>query len=577
MLPAHWTSRIDSPQGEAQVEVLVQHYGLAELLARILVGRGISAEHGATFLQPRLKHALPDPLHLHDMNHAATRIADAIEQKETIALFGDYDVDGATSSALMARYLEYFGCAPIVYIPDRMKEGYGPNAAAFELLLGQGVSLIITLDCGTVSYEPITQASDAGSDVIVIDHHMAQAKLPDAFAVINPNRLDQDSDCGHLAAVGVAFLTLVAVNRELKKRGKTDVPDLLESLDLVALGTICDVVALTGLNRAFVSQGLKVMAARNNLGCATLSDIAQINEPPNTYHVGFLLGPRINAGGRVGASYLGSQLLRSNDAQECEQIARTLDTHNRERQVIEQMVREQAEAQAESQVNQPCISVASQGWHEGVIGIVAGRLKERYDRPAMVISMSQEGIAKGSARSVPGADIGAAITAAKQSGLLLAGGGHAMAAGFSLELPQLSNFNHFMTERLAAQVSDYHAGRKYTYDAIVTCGALSLDSLEVLAKAEPFGMGNPSPRFVLSDVELRYVDRMKEAHLRLTIADSTGCAKAVCFNCVGEILGDRLERARGAHVALAGQLKRNRWQGRDSAQFIIDEAHELSH
>jgi single-stranded-DNA-specific exonuclease len=580
--------RITDAMQEREALAMSQQLGLPEVLTRTLVGRGVGLDDAPDFLAPSLKAAMPDPSHLLDMDKSTARLCQAIESGETIAVFGDYDVDGATSSALLKRYFAALGIDILIYIPDRMKEGYGPNIAAFENLKAQGAKLIITVDCGTVSYDPIAAIAQQGVDVIVIDHHMALPELPKACAVINPNRIDQDSDCGHLAAVGVVFLVLVALNRELRARrhedsspnamrsAKNDEVNLLPFLDMVALGTVCDVVSLTGLNRAFVAQGLKVMAQRQNMGLNALSDIARLDEAPNAYHAGFLLGPRINAGGRVGAAELGSRLLSSHHKDECADIAQRLDGFNNERKAIEASVQEAAETLAESQANQPCIIVAQHGWHEGVIGIVAGRLKEAYSRPAMVIALSEDGTGKGSARSVSGADMGAAITSAKLEGLLIAGGGHAMAAGFSLKADKLDAFIDYMNSKLESAVADYQQGRAYHYDALLSAGGANLSLLNAIDKAGPFGMGNPAPRFVVPSARIYDVARMKDKHLRLALGDADGGKarlKAVCFNCVGTPLGDALEyHHKKQAITLAGQLKRNRWQGYESAQFIIDDA-----
>jgi len=551
------------------VAALVQQYNLPELLARIIVGRGIVPEEAHGWLQPRIRTSMPDPRLLKDIDKAVARILRAIEAQEKVAIFGDYDVDGATSTALLVRYLKQFALEPIVYIPDRVKEGYGPSLTAFESLESQGVSLIITVDCGTVAFDAIDTIAERNCDVIVVDHHIAQPQLPNAVAVVNPNRLDDDSACGNLAAVGVTWMLLTAINSALRDVTKKPLPDLLQFLDLVALGTICDVVTLKGLNRALVAQGMRVMNEQRNIGLRALCTISRLDEAPNPYHAGFLLGPRINAGGRVGAAGLGSELLCSDDPLFCQQAAETLDRYNGERQAIEQMVREEAERMAECQSNLPAICVANPGWHEGVIGIVAGRLKELYDRPALVMSINGD-TAKGSARSVPGVDIGAAVTAARQMGILTAGGGHAMAAGFSLPVQAIPAFETFLHQRLEGAVSDYQSGRQILYDAEVHVGALTLDTFALMAQGEPYGMGNPAPRLALRQVDIRYCERMKDAHLRLTLSQGSATARAVAFQAVGQPLGEVLEQRKPVH--LVGQLKRNRWQGVDSAQFIISEA-----
>lgn len=575
-----WHPRITSPQQERMAQALAQQHGMPELLARVLAGREVTTDDVDDFLNPTLKRLMPDPAHLHDMDKTVARLIRAIENKEIIAVFGDYDVDGATSTALLARYFAALGINILTYIPDRMKEGYGPNREAFDLLRAQEAKVIVTVDCGTTSYEPIAFAAQHGIDVLVVDHHTAQAQLPQAYAVVNPNRIDQDSPCGHLAAVGVVFMLVVAMNRALRDSGyftQHDLPEpnLLQWLDLVALGTVCDVVSLTGLNRAFVAQGLKVMAQRGNPGIAALSDVARMDDAPGVYHAGFLIGPRINAGGRVGESGLGSRLLTLNDAETCRIIAQQLDEYNAERQAIESSVLDAALLQAESQANQPCIIVASQGWHEGVIGIVAGRIKEKYDRPAAVIRIA-DGMGKGSARSVSGADMGAAIISARELGLLTAGGGHAMAAGFSLDMTQFDAFCDYMLARLAPAVERYSDTRAWKYDGLVSVEALTTDLIDRLESAGPFGMGNPGPKLVVPNARILVCDRMKDKHLRVILTDRSSRRRvtAVTFNSVGSPLGDILERSVGHTVHLAGNLRRNRFNGQESAQFFIEDAAE---
>jgi single-stranded-DNA-specific exonuclease len=570
--------RIATAQASRAAQAMAQQLALPLPLAELLAGRGIGIDEAEAFLNPSLKASLPDPSHLLDMDKAVQRIVRALETGETIAVFGDYDVDGATSSALLQRYFAALGVPILVYIPDRMKEGYGPNLAAFEQLKAQGASVIITVDCGIVAYDPIAAIAQQGVDVIILDHHQALPRLPDAVAVINPNRIDQDSECGHLAAVGVVFLFLVALNRALKERQtvgtKLPLPDLLNFLDLVALGTVCDVVSLHGINRAFVAQGLKVMMQRRNAGLTALADVAQLDEAPTAYHAGFLLGPRINAGGRVGAAGLGARLLASDNRGECSSIAAALDGYNRERQAIEAMVLEEAMAQAESQANMPCIIVAKQGWHEGVIGIVAGRIKETYNRPSAVITWDEAGNGKGSARSVAGADMGAAIASACLAGHLQKGGGHAMAAGFSLSHAQWEGFCAFLNATLSQAVSDYQLGRTVRYDALISVSGATLGLVDALERAAPFGMGNPAPRLLITGAQMVECSRLKEIHLRATLADASGGKarlKAMAFKAANTALGDALERAGRQPISLLGQLKRNRWQGYESAQFIIDD------
>lgn len=570
-----WASRIEDAEAERYVQALVQQYYVPDIVARVIIGRGVAIEEAQDYLHPTLKSLLPDPSHLLDVDKAVARLVKAIHVGEKIAIFGDYDVDGATSSALFKRYFAALGQELFIYIPDRMKEGYGPNLAAFESLKAQGASVIVTVDCGTVSFDPIEAIGTQGVDVIVVDHHMAQARLPSACAVVNPNRIDQDSPCGHMAAVGVSFLVLVALNRALREEGYFNdrpEPNLMQWLDLVALGTVCDVVALKGVNRALVSQGLKVMAGRSNAGIRALCDIARMDEPPSTYHAGFLIGPRINAGGRVGESELGSTILSSDDAMLCAQIAVKLDQYNAERQAIEACVLEQAMEQADKQANQSIIMVASDGWHEGVIGIVAGRLKEAFQRPAAVISI-RDGVGKASARSVSGADIGATVASAKEEGLLLAGGGHAMAAGFSFSIDKLEALHGYLDKRLSPAVSQYALKRNWLYDALVSVDGLTLHLLDQLDQAGPFGMGNPGPKLVIANARVIRCDRMKDKHLRVIVSDASSrrSTTAVTFNSVGTAMGDLLESSVGKQLHLAGTAKRNRWNGQESVQFMIDD------
>lgn len=571
----YWTPRIEDTAAERSVMALAQQHGMAEMAARVLVGRGVMPEQIHDVMYPTLKAWLPDPAHLHDIQPAIERLAKAIALHEHMAVFGDYDVDGATSSALLKRYCTMLGQKLTLYIPDRTKEGYGPNLAAFELLASQGVTLIITVDCGTLSYEPIAAMQARGVDVIVIDHHQAQPQLPKARAIINPNRIDQDSPCQHLAAVGVTFLVLVALNRHLRETGyfadKTE-PDLLQWLDLVALGTVCDVMPITGLNRAFVAQGLKVIAQRRNPGIAAIADVARLDEAAGAYHLGFLIGPRINAGGRVGESALGSQILSQDEAEECAMMAQRLDRYNAERQAIEASVLDEAQQQAAAQQNAPCIAVYAEGWHEGVIGIVAGRLKEQFQRPALVMS-SSDGKVKGSARSVPGVDIGAAIAAATQLGLILGGGGHMMAAGFSLTTQQIDGFVAFLQERLASQVARYELGRTWRYDGVLAVSAVTMALHEQLEQLGPYGMGFPGPRFIIADATITRADVMKEKHLRLYLVDSSSSKTltAVAFNAVGQPLGDAVLSHIGKPLHVAGSIRSNWWNGRASVQWMLED------
>lgn len=579
--------------GDARrVLAAAQQHGISELLAGVVIGRGVALEDIEKFLNPTLRDYLPDPFHLRDMDTAVARILRAMEQGEPIAIFGDYDVDGATSTALLMEYFVAFGIRATPYIPDRMTEGYGPTLAAFETLITQGAKLILTVDCGTVAHEPIAYAQGCGVDVVVLDHHASSGALPPAHAIVNPNRVDETSPLRGLAAVGVTFLLLVALNARMKGvtshqppvankkeaplatgnwRLVTPLPNLLSLLDLVALGTVADVMPLTGLNRAFVAQGLKVMAQRRRLGLSLLSDIARMDEAPNTYHLGFLLGPRINAGGRVGKSGLGVELLTAADPEAARGIAATLDLHNQERQAIEADVLEQARAKAATQANLPVILVAGEGWHAGVIGIVAARLKEQFHRPALVVAL-EAGEGKGSGRSVTGVDMGATIQAAVAEGLLPKGGGHAMAAGFSVEAGKVEALHQFLIARMAAGVAAYAESRTMPYDGLLSVSGANLETLEDISRAGPFGMGNPSPRFVIPRARIAHVAVMKEKHLRVKLADDSGNGRlsAVAFSAVGTKLGEWLSHEKTLN--LLGELKVNRWQGQESAQFMIEDA-----
>lgn len=552
---------------------LSQRHGLPEIVGRVLAARGVSLDAAPQFLNPTLRNLLPDPSRLRDMDAAASRLARAITAGELIAVFGDYDVDGATSAALLSRFISSVGGRVTAYIPDRKREGYGPNIPALAGLKEQGVSLVVTVDCGTLAFEALNAAKNIGLEVIVVDHHEAEVKLPAALAVINPNRLDETGGFGELAAVGVAFLLVVAVNRALRSQGWYDSraePDLMNWLDIVALGTICDVVPLTGLNRALVVQGLKVLGGRGNRGLAALCDVARVESKPGTYHAGFLLGPRINAGGRVGKSDLGYRLLTSEDPEECRRIAVILDSLNSERRQIESEVLASAEAQTEGD-RSPVVVAAGEGWHVGVIGIVASRLKERFGRPACVIGL-ENGLGKGSARSIPGIDLGAAIIAARQKGLLVNGGGHAMAAGFTIERDKIDPLREFLAKRLGGQAE----GPSLGLDGALSADAATLDLAGELARIGPFGAGNSEPRFAFPNVRLASAEIVGE-HVRCSLAGpggnfGGGNLKAMAFRAAHTALGEGLLRSRGTRLHIAGRIAADEWQGRKSICLFIDDA-----
>ncbi len=556
-----------------------QRLGVPEIVGRILAARHIGLDQAESYLNPTLKDLLPDPDHLKGMGDAVERLARAVRQNEGIAIFGDYDVDGATSSALLKRLLDAVGGRCRVYIPDRLKEGYGPNQAALLKLRDEGASVVVTVDCGTTSFEPLQAARDAGLDVIVVDHHEAEAGLPAALAVINPKRLDETSPHGDLAAVGVTFLLAVALNRKLRQSGwyaDRPEPNLMGWLDIVALGTICDVVPLHGLNRALVTQGLKIMARRGNAGLAALADVAGIDEPPGAYHAGYILGPRINAGGRVGESDLGTRLLTSDDRAEAGDLAGRLDVLNRERQDIEAAVLEQAMAQAKADQpgSRPCVIVVGEGWHPGVVGIVASRLKDQFHRPSLVISLDGD-TGTGSGRSVGGVDLGSAIIAARQSGLLLKGGGHAMAAGLTVDRDKVDDLKAFLNDRLSPQMADLPAVRALHIDAGVKVGGADLALAQILESVGPYGAGNSEPRFAIASARIAHADAIgkDQSHLRLTVTDESGSKlKAIAFRAVETDMGQALLHHGGAPFHLAGKLRVNTWQGRSTPQLLLDDA-----
>ncbi len=564
------------PCDERMTLAVAQSHGLPDLAARILVSRGIGIDTAAGYLAPTLRDLLPNPSDLRDMDKAAARIAQAVMSGERIALFADYDVDGATSSALLLRFLRAVGSDALLYVPDRILEGYGPNAAAFGILAGQGAKLVITLDCGITAHEPLEAARDAGLEVIVVDHHKADVVLPEALAVINPNRLDESGALGHLAAVGVTFLTLIAVNRALRLavwyKGKAE-PDLRQWLDLVALGTVADVVPLTGLNRAFVLQGLKIMGQRNNAGLAALADVAMITESPSAYHLGFIFGPRVNAGGRVGQADSGARLLSTEDSIEARKLALILDGHNIDRKSIEAKTLEAALAQVEAggQVETARILVvAGQGWHPGVIGIVAARLVERYHRPVCVIAVN-DGVGKGSGRSIAGIDLGAAVIAAKAAGLLTAGGGHAMAAGFTVAENRIKLLAAFLEARIAD--GSARVDPVLPIDGILACGGATVALAETIERLGPFGSGNAEPRFALTDARIVKADIVGASHVRCIVTDSGGGkVKAIAFRATETPLGRLLLNSGNTAIALAGKVKIDRWNGETRVQFQIEDA-----
>jgi single-stranded-DNA-specific exonuclease len=562
------------PEGQAIAARLV----LPEIVGRLLAQRGIDHDEAPGFLTARLRDQLPDPSHLRDMEVAVARLVRAVVDVETIAVFGDYDVDGATSAALLARFFAAVGGRTRIYVPDRLREGYGPNTPALSRLRAEGVRIVVTVDCGTNAHAPLAGAAAAGLEVIVVDHHVAEPLLPRAAAIVNPNRLDEESPHGTLAAVGVAFLLVVAVNRALRQAGwyveeRTE-PDLMGWLDLVALGTVCDVVPLVGLNRAFVAQGIKVARRSANPGLAALAEVAGVNEPIDAYHLGFVLGPRVNAGGRVGAADLGARLLTTDDSTLAADLARRLDAYNSERRDIEARTLEAAVLKVESAVQSPVlVFAAAEDWHPGVIGIVAARLKERYERPACVVALG-DGVGRGSGRSIAGLPLGPAVIAARQAGLLINGGGHAMAAGFTVTLEKLDALREFLVERLGEGLDQERLVPELRVDGALTLGAAQAGLICHIERLAPFGAGNPEPRFALTGVRVAHAEVVGSGHLRCTLADplDTARLRAIAFRAAGTPLGQFLAETRGITIHIAGHLRRDNWLGGDAVQLSIDDA-----
>ncbi|MGI9419773.1 MAG: single-stranded-DNA-specific exonuclease RecJ [Geminicoccaceae bacterium] len=555
---------------------LSQRFDLPEIVGRILNARDIGIDEAPAFLEPRLRDLLPDPSHLIGMDEATARLADAIEDGEPIGIIADYDVDGATSCALLTRHLRALGASVHFDVPDRLEEGYGPNPKAFARLEGQGCRLVVVLDAGTTAFEPLEQAAADGHEVIVVDHHVAEESLPEALAVINPNRQDQKSPLGDLAAVGVTFMLSVALNRTLRQRERrvaADV-DLRQWLDLVALGTVCDLVPLTGLNRALVAQGIQVAAKRVNPGLKALASAAKLDEAPGAGKFGFVLGPRINAGGRTGQSGLGARLLTDDDQTAAATIAAQLDALNYERRRIEKDVLASAERELQPVLADASVLVAAgEGWSPGVVGVVASRLVERYHRPAIVIGL-EDGVGKGSGRSIKGFDLGGAVIAARQEGLLTKGGGHPMAAGLTIDADRIDALRTFLTERMTSAFGPgLPPPAELLLDADLEVQSLTAGLGDALDRLAPFGRGNPEPRLLVRNATLQGVRRIGDNHLDAWLADPSGARiRAVAFRIADQPLGVALQSTGDKPLHLAGRLKIDSWQGRRRPSFQIDDA-----
>ena len=575
-----WRDRLDQ-RGSARALAIAQQHGVPELLARILAGRGVEVDEVASFLDPTVRALMPDPDAITQMPVAARRLADAVTGSETVAIFGDYDVDGATAAAVLGRYLRHCRLAPVIHIPDRLFEGYGPNSEAIASLAARGASLLVTVDCGTTSHEPLLEARRLGLDTIVIDHHQADERLPAALALINPNRLDDLSKLGQLAAVGLVFMTVVAVNRELRRRGfwssERPEPDLLGYLDLVALGTVADVVPLNGLNRAFVAKGLLALRRRENPGLTALMDVARLGGPPEPRHLGFLLGPRINAGGRIGRATLGVDLLMQDDPSECAGIAAELDRLNRERQSIEIAMVAEAEAEALAALGAEetgaVVVTAAEGWHPGIVGLVAARLKERFERPAFAIALDPGGIGTGSGRSITGVDLGRVVRQAVSEGILIKGGGHAMAAGVTLRKDALGALRAFLEHALGAAVELARREDSLLIDGAVTAAAANPETVATIGRAGPFGAGSPEPVIALPAHTLIYAEPVGHAHMRARLRAGDGSIlEAIAFRAAGQKLGNALVKWRGRSMHAAGTLCLDRWNGVERVQMRLVDA-----
>jgi single-stranded-DNA-specific exonuclease len=572
-----WRDRLDA-RGTARALAITQRHQLPEMLARVLAGRGVEIDAVPEFLDPTVRKLLPDPFTLTDMQVATKRIADAAMKGERVAIFGDYDVDGATSAALLAWHLRHAGLDPLIHIPDRLFEGYGPNTEAVRALAAKGATLLITVDCGTSSLEPLAEARRLGQDVVVIDHHQCGDELPLTTALVNPNRLDDLSGLGQLAAVGLVFVTLVAVNRELRQRGfwtdERPEPDLLSVLHHVALGTVADVAPLTGLNRALVAKGLIALRRRDHVGHTALMDVSRLSGPPEAWHLGFMLGPRINAGGRIGRADLGVQLLLESDPTEAMRLASELDRLNTERRQIEQAAEAQAEAEAIAALGLEdkgsVIVTASEGWHPGVVGLVASRLREKFSRPVFAIALEPGGLGTGSGRSIGGVDLGKAVRQAVHDGLLVKGGGHAMAAGVTLRKERLAEFRAYIESALADSVAKSRHADELLIDGAATARAVTPEFVRTLERAGPFGSGNPEPLIALPAHELVYADEVGQAHLRVRFKSGDGAlVNGVAFRSVGQKLGRALTENRGQTLHVAGYLAIDRWQGAERVQFRV--------
>ena len=559
-----------------EIKFIKENFFLDEIVAKLLSIRKIKREEINFFLNPSIKNSLPNPYSLNDMQKAIDRTISCIVSNEKVGIFGDYDVDGATSTAILGNYFRSLNLPYEIYIPDRQKEGFGPNEKGFDYLIENGSKLIFTVDCGTLSYLPIEYANTKKIDVIVIDHHQSEINLPKAHSIVNPNRFDDRSDLNYLCAAGVCFMFLVALNKRLRENNwfinkSINEPDLLNFLDLVSLGTICDVVPLINLNRAFVNQGLKVVNQKKNLGLKTLIEISEIENNLTTYHLGYVLGPRINAGGRVGKSTHGAKLLLNNDSKDAFKISSELNNYNKERQLLEKELLKDIMDKDYGLTDEPVIVLHGENWHEGIIGIIAARIKEKYNKPTFIIS-TKSGLGKGSARSIYGFDIGTAVIAAVQNKILVRGGGHKMAAGFTLDTDKISEFKNFLIRKFKSININLESKKNIFYDTEISPSAINIDFYDKINVLSPFGSGNPEPKFVIKNVRPVNSKIVGEKHIKSVFEGSDSSVfKTITFNCVDNELGSYLLKKNIKNFNILGKLSLNEWRGQKNVEFIIDD------
>ena len=561
---------------QEKILFLKDNFLLDEITAKLLVLRNIQNKDINNFLNPSIKNFLPNPNSLIDMEKSSIRTFEAIDKKEKIGVFGDYDVDGATSAAVLGKYFNKLNIDYEIYIPDRKTEGYGPSIKGFDELIDKGVNIIFTVDCGTLSFEAIDYAKSKNIDVIVLDHHQSEINLPKAFSVVNPNRLDDKSNLQYLCAAGVTFMFLISINRQLRsvdwfKKNSLEEPNLLNFLDLVSLGTICDVVPLIGLNRAIVKQGLKILKLKKNLGIKTLLDICKVETSPSIYHLGYILGPRINAGGRVGKCSHGANLLLNSNPKEVYKLATELDQYNKERKMLENDLLDKILTKIETQLNDPIIILKGENWHEGVIGIVAARLKDKFNKPTIIISINGK-IGKASARSIAGFDIGSAIIAATQKKILIKGGGHKMAGGFSINVSKIENFREFIFNRFQNTVNNLNFQKPLYLDCKIAPSAINLEFYNKINILSPFGSGNPEPKFVIEDLKSINSKVVGEKHIKSILIGPEGSSlKTIAFNATNSEMGEYLLKKSNNKFNIAGKLSLNEWRGQKNVEFIIDD------